>query len=507
MNEVQLIKDILKQKEGDQLEFKETVRLDTIGKVICGFLNNNGGELIVGIADDKKIVGVKNAAESAAKIEQFLLQEIVPETPIMVSVESIEDKELISVKVWTGSKKPYIFSGAIFYRRDTSTVQASSKELSELIHERSETEFQWERLPVTGIEFADFDLDEIEETMKAAFTNHKNQELKNVPLDFLSYYGLYQNGQFTNAAVLLFAKQPFRFIPQSRVRLAILSDGKTHDNFTYDKLLEGNLFKNLNAIEDFYKMNIDFNKNLSTWRRGEFEYPDLALREGAINALVHSDYSFRSGSISIIRYQDKLEIINIGKLLLPVSELKRNHLSMPINPDIAHIVFLRGYMEKIGRGTNKIIEACKNAGLKEPSWKNTNNTVNLSFFNEQIKGANKGAFEGLISGTLNRQRLRDMGMHVANMLLPGLGTLLGSGVNLYTDKVKDNLIVLITAIYQNEGARVPDYTELTGFSTSTIERYIKILRDAELIDFKGDAAQTGGYYLTEKTKNTITSEK
>ena len=339
--------------------------------------------------------------------------------------------------------------------------------------------------------------------MKAAYTSHKNHELKNAPLDFLSYYGLYQNGQFTNAAVLLFAKQPFRFIPQSRVRLAILTEGKTNDNFNYDKLLEGNLFKNFNAIEDFYKMNVDFNKNLSAWRRSEFEYPELALREGAINALVHSDYSFRSGSISIIRYLDKLEIINIGKLPVPISELKKNHLSMPVNPDIAHIVFLRGYMEKIGRGTNKIIEACKNAGLKEPSWRNSNNTVCLSFYSQQIKGVNKGAFEGLIEGTLTKQRLRDLTMHLANVLLPGLGVLLGSGINLYTDKVKENLVTLITAIYQNEGARVPDYIDITGFSTSTIERYIKILRDAELVDFKGDAAQTGGYYLTNKTKEVI----
>lgn len=506
MNEAQLIKDILKQEKSDQLEFTRAIHLDTIGKIVCGFLNNNGGQLIIGVGKDKALIGINDAQDNAAVVEKFLLDEIIPEAPIMVSVEPVNDKELIFVQVWTGSKKPYIFSGAIFFRRELSTVQASSKELSQLIHERGKTEIQWERQPVNDVEFSDFDLDEIEETMKAAFTSHKNQELKNAPLDFLSYYGLYQNGQFTNAAVLLFAKQPFRFLPQSRVRLAILSEGKTNDNFNYDKLLEGNLFKNFNAIEDFYKINVDFNKNLSAWRRTEFEYPELALREGAINALVHSDYSFRSGSISIIRYPDKLEIINIGKLPIPVSELKKNHLSMPINPDIAHIVFLRGYMEKIGRGTNKIIEACKNADLKEPSWKNSSNTVCLSFYSQKNKGANKGAFEGLIDGAVNKQRLRDLTKTLANILLPGLGGLLGTAVNLYTDKVKENLVILITAIYQNEGARVPEYTDLTGFSTSTIERYIKILRDGELIDFKGDAAQTGGYYLTDKTKKVINSE-
>ena len=109
MNEAQLIKDILKQDESDQLEFKETIRLDAIGKVICGFLNNNGGQIVIGINKSKEVIGIKDAQEHVAEIEKFLVDEIIPEAPVMVSVEPIDDKELISVKVWTGSKKPYIF--------------------------------------------------------------------------------------------------------------------------------------------------------------------------------------------------------------------------------------------------------------------------------------------------------------------------------------------------------------------------------------------------------------
>jgi ATP-dependent DNA helicase RecG len=61
----------------------------------------------------------------------------------------------------------------------------------------------------------------------------------------------------------------------------------------------------------------------------------------------------------VIIYPNKLEITNTGASPYKQSELKKNHLSMPFNPDIAHMAFLRGYMEKIGRGTLKIIDACK----------------------------------------------------------------------------------------------------------------------------------------------------
>ncbi len=50
----QLIKSLLKQGEGEQLEFKEIVRKDAVGKTICAFLNNKGGQLLIGISNDKK---------------------------------------------------------------------------------------------------------------------------------------------------------------------------------------------------------------------------------------------------------------------------------------------------------------------------------------------------------------------------------------------------------------------------------------------------------------------
>ena len=40
-------------------------------------------------------------------------------------------------------------------------------------------------------------------------------------------------------------------------------------------------------------------------------------------------------------------------------------------------------------------------------------------------------------------------------------------------------------------------------SERTIERYIQQLRDAKLIEFKGEAAQTGGYYLTKQLKEKL----
>ena len=491
MKAEQLIKDLLKQDESGQLEFKEVVRKDAIGKTICGFLNNEGGQLLIGITDNKEIKGIKDADKWQFEIEQFLIKELVPEAPVMVSVENYGDKQLLLIKVWEGSKQPYIFNGSIYYRRNDKTIQASSKEISELIHKRQETEIHWERQAALGVELEDLDIEEIKKTMDAALSDNKMKDIKKEPLEFLSYYGLFQNGNFTNAAVVLFAKKPPRFIPQSRVRVAFLDHGKTGDVFKDDQLLEGNLFKNIEAIQQFFEKHLSFSRKFenNNWKRtDDYVFPMAALREGVMNALVHREYGLVSSALSIIIYKDKLEITNSGKSPFKQSELKKNHLSMPYNPDIAHIVFLRGYIEKIGRGTLKIIDACKQAGIKAPVWEIGEQTVKLTFFSDvklggaiegAIEGAAKGATKGAIEGAIE-------------------GATKGA-----TKGVKDKLAILLSAIATNEGNRVPEYKEATGLPDSSMERYIKQLKDGGLIEFRGEAAHTGGYYLTKKMKSKL----
>lgn len=76
-----------------------------------------------------------------------------------------------------------------------------------------------------------------------------------------------------------------------------------------------------------------------------------------------------------------------------------------------------------------------------------------------------------------------------------------------TKGVKRKLTILLTAIVKNERERTPYYAEITGLSAKSIERYIRQLRNANLIDFDGDATQLGGYFLTEKLKDIIKSSK
>ncbi len=487
MKTEQLIKDLLKQDESGQLEFKEVVRKDAIGKTICGFLNNVGGQLLIGITDTKEIKGVSNADSVSNELKQFLRKELVPEAPVMVSIENYNEKELILIKVWEGSKQPYIFNGSIYYRRNDKTVQASSKEISALIHNRQKTEIHWERQAALGVEIDDMDIEEIKKTIEAAKFDLKLNTEKLTPLDFLSHYGLYQNGNFTNAAVLLFAKNPARFIPQARVRVALLKAGKTGNEFTDDRLLDGNIFKNRTNILDFFDKHLQLKRKFDNkdWGRDDdYEIPINALREGIMNALVHREYAVPSSAMAVLIYPDKIEISNTGKSPYKQRELLKSHLSMPYNPDIAHIVFLRGYIEKIGRGTIMIAEECKKAGLKAPEWIIGEQTVKLTFYSKTKLG---GAVDGAVDGAKEKDN----------------GGAIDGAIDGATKGVKERLSLLLKEIAADEGKRAPDYIKAIGVSERTMERYLQQLKEADLIEFKGDAAQTGGYYLTKKVQSKL----
>ncbi|WP_293742075.1 hypothetical protein [uncultured Pedobacter sp.] len=71
-----------------------------------------------------------------------------------------------------------------------------------------------------------------------------------------------------------------------------------------------------------------------------------------------------------------------------------------------------------------------------------------------------------------------------------------------TTDVKNKITKILLVFYREGGVRTVDIEELTDIPAKSLERYIKQLKDADIVEFKG-ANRTGGYYLTEKAKNSI----
>ncbi|HOR82838.1 MAG TPA: hypothetical protein PLF32_09315, partial [Bacteroidales bacterium] len=108
-----------------------------------------------------------------------------------------------------------------------------------------------------------------------------------------------------------------------------------------------------------------------------------------------------------------------------------------------------------------------------------------------VEGTIEGTIEGTVEGT------------VEGTTGGAIEEAIEGAIEGVTKGVKDKLAILLSAIVANEGSRVPEYKEVTGLPDSTIERYIKYLKDGGLIEFRGESLNTGGYYLTKKMKSKL----
>lgn len=482
-----VIENLLQQKKGVRLELKAQPNIDALAKSITSFINTHGGDLVVGVDENKKVLGVKHALQQSIAIQNALVDLIKPTAPISVQVITYKKKDVLLISVWEGAKKPYQYRGVIYNRIGQATKPISPEKLTTLISQRKQADFHWERMPVLGAELTDLDTAEVKQTSKLYKEYKKEAKIEDVE-DFLIQVGLIQNGNITNACMVLFGKNPVQFIPQSRIRLTLYPSKASGNQFIDDKIFEGHIFKNITAI--FNYLDIVYGKSLSVkgvLRTDKSNYPVVALREGILNAIVHRDYNSVKGFLQLSIYSDRTEISNYGALPkgITIDDLKIEHHSILRNPDIAQMCFIKKYIEMLGSGTLRMINDCKINKFKAPVWKEKNNTTTVSFpevtHNRRSEETTKGIAEGISKGVIAK----------VEGIMEGV-----------TGSVKQRLKEIVLVIYNSSGMKVADLMAQFEISERTIREDIKDLIEAGLIEYTG-SRKAGNYRLTKKLRDKL----
>jgi len=390
--------NLLKQHESEDHEFFETLDKDAITRTTCAFLNSVGGRIVVGANERGEIIGLRNR-RPAKQVEDILRLAVLPRAMWTVTLEETDEGRLLVIDVPKGMSKPYLLNGAIWYRDGATTRPATPDDVSQIIKDRALADERWERRPALGVTDRDIDLNEVRKAAKDIQSRGRHQfEKPSNAISVLNELSLYSAEQFTNAAVVLFGKNPSRVFPQSVVRVTVYKKSKTDSEYLLDKRFEGHLFSTFREIVEVVELRVDVS---SEFQHGEWQrqdkpsYPLWSLREGILNALVHRDLSSPSGGMSIAIYPNRIKVWNSGSLPSgwDVDDLRVDHPSIPPNPDIAHVCFLRGLIEKLGRGTQLIVEEYENAGLEIPEWKSSAKGVELVFKN--VAGSRQAAIMNL----------------------------------------------------------------------------------------------------------------
>lgn len=378
-----VLKSLLAKGEGQRTEFKLRVPpRTTLGQILCSFANTSGGTLVLGVGNKGEVVGIPDARSIAESLGRDAAQILSPPISVSVNVAEIKGKDIVLVDVPEGADKPYTFGRQIFMRRNEKSELVNVQELRTLLSSIPRFEVRWERRLAAGVQPTDLDASEIDRLLSTA------QELFNYSfppstalIAKLEALNFASNGQLHNSAVALFAREPQRRFPQTRIR-AIQFAEEEERTVLNNKVFEGHAFKLLQDAMQFIQSSLPVTGVISdeSLERGDkIAIPMTAVREALLNSLQHRDYEAYDGSIIIKVFPTGLSIWNTGGLPegMKLEELKRVHYSRPRNPDIAHAFFLRGLVERIGSGTSRILTALRAAGLPEAEWESVSGGLQI----------------------------------------------------------------------------------------------------------------------------------
>ena len=188
----------------------------------------------------------------------------------------------------------------------------------------------------------------------------------------LSHLNLIQHNKVSNAAILLFGKQPQRYFVNSEIRCVSYYKKIVSKPIQSYKVFKGSVFELVDQAVDFVLSKLDY--AIGTREReiqipGGYEIPKEIVAEAIVNAIAHRDYT-SNGSVQVMLFPDRLEIWNPGSLPLgwTTEKLKQLHTSVPANPLLAEPMYLAGYIERLGTGTADMMRISAEYKLQEPRF-------------------------------------------------------------------------------------------------------------------------------------------
>lgn len=382
--------DLLEKGPGPLVEFLLEPDAQALAETMVAFANTDGGTIVVGWGPEAE------AAEAWLEedLEAALMEaQQACNPPIRTEWRPFEARGRRGVAIVV-ARSPELHSladGRVLVRAGAENRPLGGEEIRQLAATKGTGDFEAETVPGAT-------RDDLSDEVIAEYLE-KRSERQRRPVtgpveDYLREIGaLDEAGDPTVAGMLLFGKQPSAYLPQAglvfvrfvgtepRGREGLAGYGRREEiNGPLPRLIEQAwrvLWEEM-RVEAVVK---------GLEREERTEYPPFAVREALVNAVAHRDYRLRGRRIEIRMFDDRLEVTSPGGLpgYITLDNIVEEHFSR--NPRIVSGLFQWGYIEELGLGIDRMIEAMVEHGHPPPKFRATPYSFTVVLYNVRERPA------------------------------------------------------------------------------------------------------------------------
>ena len=443
--------------ESQNIEYKQVWKDDYL-KWICGFANAHGGTIYIGIDDDGNVCGLKDAKRLMEDIPNKVRD--VLGIVVDVNLHREDGRDYLEI-VTNAYPYPVSYKGQYHYRSGSTKQELKGSALDRfMLRKQGKT---WDGVPVP-----DLSSEELDGTSFDLFRRYAKQSGRMDDADLKeSNSGLVEKLRLTDgmflkrAAILLFHADPERYVTGAFIKIGYF---KRNANLIFQDEIHGSLFQQVRQAMDL--LTTKYLRALISYdgiqRIETFPMPREALREALLNAIVHKAYESLT-PIQISVFDDRLEIFNCGHLPEDwgIEKLLGKHNSRPYNPDIANAFFRAGEIEAWGRGIERIISACKDAGIPKPSIKYTNGELITVFhFSKKYQNAISNPKEGIVENIVENKK---------------------SIVENIIEKLPETQSRIVCIISENPSVTIKELADKLSIAQRNVQNHIRKLKETVVI--------------------------
>jgi len=366
------------------------VHARTVGDLIAGFANAEGGLLAIGIHDGKiEGVGGSNRLNSW---RQAALD--FTEPPVRHRFELLrcrnemgEEDEIVLIEIEASQRVHLTAKGEAFLRVGDENRRLGTIESQELRYDKGDSIFDGSAVKGTS-------LDDLDESLVGAYERTLRPRVGLEQILRARGLTIEADGSstLTVAGLLVLGREPQGWFPEASVRVLRYAGSSRESgaraNVIDDERLKGPIPFQVEAARERIESLLP--RAMRLQREGRFSkstlIPEFAWLEAIVNAVTHRSYSAGGDHTRIELFDDRLEVESPGRLpgLVRPESIRSSRFAR--NPRIARAMSDLGYGRELGEGVDRMFEEMSRVGLPDPVYSERSTSVQVALLADPLAG-------------------------------------------------------------------------------------------------------------------------